>query len=226
MILLGKEWERPLAGFLSSPRMGSLMGRVDQAYKTQTVYPPRCQLFRALELTPYSQVKAVILGQDPYHRPGRADGLAFSVPIGVDPPPSLRSIFQELEADLPIKMPAHGCLEQWAENGVLLLNTILTVEAGKAKSHQGLGWEFTDTILEALNRREEPVAFLLWGGSARRKKGLVTNRRHLVLEAAHPSPRSAYRGFFGCRHFSQAARFLESQGSVLSWALPGCKEEI
>lgn len=221
MILLGNDWQDELDKFLSVSTMGRIMARANAAYQNGDVYPPRPLLFRALELTPFSKVRAVILGQDPYHGPGQANGLAFSVPRGVRIPPSLRNIYKELEADCGISPPAHGDLTAWAENGVLLLNTILTVRAGTANSHRKLGWEtFTDAVIGALNSRKEPVAFLLWGASAREKNALITNPDHLVLEAAHPSPLSAHQGFFGCRHFSKASEFCQKYGEPLCWKLP------
>ena len=221
MILLGNDWQDELDKFLSVSTMGRIMARANAAYQNGGVYPPRPLLFRALELTPFSKVRAVILGQDPYHGPGQANGLAFSVPRGLRIPPSLRNIYKELEADCGISPPSHGDLTAWAENGVLLLNPVLTVRAGMANSHRKLGWEtFTDAVIGALNSREEPVAFLLWGASAREKKALITNPAHLVLEAAHPSPLSAHQGFFGCRHFSKASEFCQKYGEPLCWKLP------
>ena len=221
MILLGNDWQDELDKFLSVSTMGRIMARANAAYQNGGVYPPRPLLFRALELTPFSKVRAVILGQDPYHGPGQANGLAFSVPRGLRIPPSLRNIYKELEADCGISPPSHGDLTAWAENGVLLLNTVLTVRAGMANSHRKLGWEtFTDAVIGALNSRKEPVAFLLWGASAREKKALITNPDHLVLEAAHPSPLSAHQGFFGCRHFSKASEFCQKYGEPLCWKLP------
>lgn len=178
----------------------------------RVVHPGEDALFRALELTPPAAVKVVILGQDPYHGPGQAHGLAFSVSPGVPPPPSLRNIQKELEADLGIPAPAHGCLEAWARRGVLLLNTVLSVEEGNAGSHRGRGWEsFTDAVIEAVNAGP-PAAFLLWGAPAGAKAALVDRGRHLVLTAPHPSPLSAYRGFLGCRHFSLANAWLGARG--------------
>ncbi len=176
------------------------------------VHPGEARLFHALELTPPAAVKVVILGQDPYHGPGQAHGLAFSVSPGVSPPPSLRNIYKELETDLAIPAPAHGCLEAWARRGVLLLNTALSVEEGSAGSHRGRGWEgFTDAVIEAANEGP-PAVFLLWGASAGTKAALLDHDRHLVLTAPHPSPLSAYRGFFGCRHFSRANGWLRAHG--------------
>ena len=178
-------------------------------------------IFNALRYTPYHEVKAVILGQDPYHGPGQAHGLCFSVQPGVQPPPSLLNIFQELQSDLGITPPAGGTLTKWAERGVLLLNTTLTVRRGQANSHRNIGWTtFTDHVIQKLNEHERPVVFLLWGGNARSKKSLITAPQHLVLECAHPSPLSAFNGFLGCRHFSKCNAFLERNGvEPIDWDL-------
>ncbi len=191
-------------------------------YSTKTIYPEQWDIFAALRHTPYQQVRVVILGQDPYHGPNQAHGLAFSVQPGVPTPPSLRNIFQELARDLALKIPDNGCLRHWAEQGVLLLNTVLTVRAGQAGSHRGRGWEeFTTAVIEKLNAREKPAVFLLWGRQAQSKAALLTNGRHLVLKAAHPSPLSAFRGFFGCRHFSQTNSFLVKAGyEPIDWQIP------
>ena len=178
-------------------------------------------LFNALRFTPCSQVKAVIIGQDPYHGPGQAHGLSFSVQKGVPIPPSLQNIFKELQDDLGVQPPHHGCLEAWARNGVLLLNNVLTVRAGQPNSHKGIGWEtFTDDVIKILNERDQPIVFLLWGANARAKQPLLTNPNHLVLTAPHPSPLSAYSGFFGCRHFSKATHFLNQHGVTMDWRIP------
>jgi uracil-DNA glycosylase len=186
------------------------------------VYPPHDEVFAALHLTPFREVKAVILGQDPYHGRGQAHGLCFSVRHGVQPPPSLQNIFKELEADLGISPPDHGCLDAWARQGVLLLNASLTVRAGRAASHQGKGWEtFTDEVLRAVNTKPERVVFILWGASARRKKALIDTSRHVIIESAHPSPLSASNGFFGSRPFSRAnAALVEAGREPIDWALP------
>jgi uracil-DNA glycosylase len=182
----------------------------------KTIYPPREQWLAALELTPLDQVRIVILGQDPYHGPGQAHGLAFSVQRGVKVPPSLVNIYKELESDLGLPRPTHGNLTHWAQQGVLLLNNALTVEAGKAGSHQKRGWEhFTDAVIAAVAAQDKPVVFMLWGSHAPKKAARIPalgTGRHLVLQAPHPSPLSAYTGFFGCRHFSQANAFLEAHG--------------
>ena len=174
-----------------------------------------------LRHTSYSDVRAVILGQDPYHGAGQAHGMCFSVKKGTPLPPSLQNIFKELKADLGIDPPNHGELTQWADNGVLLLNTVLTVREGQANSHRGMGWEhFTDRVIQLLNERQQPIVFLLWGGNARSKANLITNPQHLVLQCAHPSPLSAYNGFFGCRHFSKTNEFLTQHGmQPINWKL-------
>lgn len=191
----------------------------------RAIYPAGRDMFRALDLTPLSSVRVVILGQDPYHGPGQAHGLAFSVRPGVRIPPSLQNIFKELRDDLGIAPSRHGLLDHWAQQGVLLLNSVLSVEAGQAASHQGQGWEaFTDAVVDLVARRPEPNVFLLWGAHAQRKAASVETvggGRHLVLRAAHPSPLSAHNGFFGCRHFSRANAFLEQHGrGPIDWALP------
>lgn len=191
-------------------------------YKTRTIYPDMYDIFNAMHYTPYDKVKVVILGQDPYHGPRQAHGLSFSVLPGVEPPPSLVNIFKELESDLGCKVPNHGCLRHWAEQGVLLLNTVLTVREYQANSHQGIGWEeFTDRIITLLNQRKEPMVFLLWGRPAQRKQSMITNPNHLVITSPHPSPLSAYRGFFGSRPFSKANDFLRKHGmEPIDWQLP------
>ena len=190
-------------------------------YSHGKVYPSMYDIFNSLKYTPYEKVKAVIIGQDPYHGAGQAHGLCFSVKKGVQPPPSLQNIFKELYNDLGIQPPSHGELTQWAEQGVLLLNTVLTVREGKPNSHKGKGWEqLTDAVIRKLNDRERPIAFILWGGNARSKAPLITSPQHAVFQAAHPSPLSAYNGFFGCRHFSAVNRFLEQNGiEPINWQI-------
>ena len=185
------------------------------------IYPPQQDIFNALKLTPYETVKVVIIGQDPYHGPHQAHGLAFSVREGVRPPPSLPNIFIELNNDLKIPKPHHGCLEKWANQGVLLLNTILTVEAGKPQSHENIGWQqFTDTVIKSLNDHPHPLVFLLWGAHAQRTGLLINSLRHHILKAPHPSPFSANRGFFGCHHFSKANALLKQEGlEEIDWSL-------
>ena len=190
-------------------------------YSSASIFPEMNSIFNAFKYTPYEDVRAVILGQDPYHGAGQAHGLCFSVKKGVQKPPSLVNIFKELQSDLGIEPANHGELTQWAQNGVMLLNSVLTVREGVAGSHRGKGWEiFTDKAISLLNERESPVVFLLWGGYARAKKSLITNKRHLVLECAHPSPLSAYNGFFGCKHFSKCNDFLRSIGKEeINWKI-------
>ncbi len=186
------------------------------------IYPPGKQIFNALDSTPFDRVRVVILGQDPYHGPGQAHGLCFSVQPGVKVPPSLVNIYREIESDLGIAPPRHGYLQSWAEQGVLLLNAVLTVERGQAGSHQGKGWErFTDTVVELLNEEREGLVFMLWGNYAKQKGAVINRRKHLVLNAPHPSPLSAHQGFLGCRHFSQANQYLEDHGQPpIDWSVP------
>lgn len=188
----------------------------------KAIFPKGSEWFRALDLTPLEQVRVVILGQDPYHGAGQAHGLCFSVQPGVRPPPSLVNIYKELESDLGIQPRRHGFLEHWAKQGVLLLNSVLTVEMGRAASHRERGWEkFTDRIVREVNAKSDPVVFMLWGSYAQKKAAFVDTSTHLVLKAAHPSPLSAHGGFLGCRHFSKANAFLESRGlAPIEWALP------
>ena len=190
--------------------------------RRKIIFPPGKQIFHAFNTTPFEQVKVVILGQDPYHGPNQAHGLCFSVVPGVSPPPSLINIFKEIEDDLGIPAPKHGCLQSWAEQGVLLLNSTLTVERARAGSHQGKGWEtFTDRVIEVLNEHREGLVFMLWGSYAQNKGALINQQKHRVLKSPHPSPLSAHRGFFGNRHFSQANEYLERQGlTPIQWQLP------
>ena len=221
MVHLGNDWDEILAGEFQKEYYLRLRQILKQEYCTQTIYPSMYDLFNALRFTPCSQVKAVIIGQDPYHGPGQAHGLSFSVQKGVPIPPSLQNIFKELQDDLGVQPPHHGCLEAWARNGVLLLNNVLTVRAGQPNSHKGIGWEtFTDDVIKILNERDQPIVFLLWGANARAKQPLLTNPNHLVLTAPHPSPLSAYSGFFGCRHFSKATHFLNQHGVTMDWRIP------
>lgn len=194
---------------------------VENEYQHKTIFPPRQNIFRALNLCDYDDVKVVILGQDPYHELHQANGLAFSVYPGVKVPPSLVNIYKELQSDLNTTIPNHGDLTKWAKQGVLLLNNVLTVEQGKANSHAGIGWEtFTLNIVKALNQREKPLVFILWGNNARSKKQYIDTTKHLVLESAHPSPLSAHRGFFGSRPFSRANQFLVSNGMTpIDWQI-------
>ena len=221
MVNIGNDWDSLLqAEFLKAYYL-KLREFLKHEYSTKMIYPEMQNIFQALKTTAFSDVKIVILGQDPYHGAGQAHGMCFSVQEGVPKPPSLVNIFKELETDLGIPKSTSGYLVPWAQQGVLLLNTVLTVRAGEANSHKGKGWEFlTDRIIQLLNEHEQPVVFLLWGANARNKKALLTNPRHLVLETVHPSPLSAYNGFFGCKHFSQANNFLIQQGrQAVSWKL-------
>ncbi|MBP0984227.1 MAG: uracil-DNA glycosylase [Oscillospiraceae bacterium] len=221
MMRIGNEWDALLADEIKKDYYLRLREFLKKEYSTRTIYPPMNDIFNALRRTSYSDVKAVILGQDPYHGAGQAHGMCFSVKKGTPPPPSLQNIFKELKSDLGIDPPNHGELTAWADSGVLLLNTVLTVREGAANSHKGMGWEqFTDRIIQLLNQREQPMVFLLWGGNARAKAGLITNPNHLVLQCAHPSPLSAYNGFFGCRHFSKTNEFLKQHGiEPINWKL-------
>lgn len=221
MVNLGNEWDELLAEEFKKDYYLRLRATLAREYKTRTIYPDMYDIFNALRYTSYSQVKAVILGQDPYHGEGQAHGLCFSVKKGVQPPPSLQNIFKEIQNELGIAPPNHGELTQWAKDGVLLLNTALTVRAGQANSHRGLGWEtFTDRVIALLNERQTPMVFLLWGANARQKKALITNPGHLVLTCAHPSPLSAYNGFFGCGHFKECNDFLVSKGiAPVNWEI-------
>jgi uracil-DNA glycosylase len=222
-IKLEESWKTRLISVLEGPRMQALSAFL-RAEKTagKAIYPPGSQIFAALDSTPFDEVKVVILGQDPYHGPGQAHGLCFSVAPGVAVPPSLLNIFKEISRDLDLPRPLHGCLSSWARQGVLLLNAVLTVEHGHAGAHQGKGWEeLTDACIEALNREREGLVFLLWGSHAQAKGRLIDNRRHLVLKAPHPSPLSAHRGFLGCGHFSRCNRYLEENGrGPVDWSLP------
>ena len=207
-------WKTRLAGQFAAPHMKTLSRFLrDEKAAGKRIYPPGGQIFRAFELTPFDNVKVVILGQDPYHGAGQAHGLSFSVAHGVMPPPSLQNIYKELQADLGLAHPGHGNLENWARQGVLLLNACLTVQDGRAGSHQGKGWEpFTDAVIAALNRERQNLVFILWGRKAEDKGAVIDRERHLVLTSAHPSPLSASSGFFGSRPFSTTNSYLESHG--------------
>lgn len=222
MEIFHNDWAEYLNDELQQPYYRELRAFLINEYRTQVIYPDMYAIFNALHYTSYAATKVVILGQDPYHGPGQAHGLSFSVQPGVAPPPSLVNIFKELATDLGCRMPNNGCLKPWAEQGVLLLNAVLTVRAHQANSHQGRGWEtFTDRIIELLNEREKPLAFILWGGPARRKKAMITNPRHFIVESPHPSPLSASSGFFGSRPFSRVNGFLESVGEQpIDWQIP------
>ena len=223
VVKLDESWRIPLAEEFASPYMTVLKAfLVAEKAAGKRIFPKGSEWFRALDLTPLDQVRVIILGQDPYHGPGQAHGLCFSVPQGVRPPPSLINIFKELESDLGLRRPNHGHLEHWARQGVLLLNSVLTVESGLAASHKDRGWErFTDAVIRLVNAQSQPIVFLLWGSYAQKKAAFVDGTRHLILKAAHPSPLSAHNGFLGCKHFSQANAFLEAQGqSAIDWSLP------
>jgi uracil-DNA glycosylase len=226
-VKLHPSWLGPLQGEFDDPYMAALSTflRGEKA-AGKAIFPAGSEWFRALDLTPLENVRVVILGQDPYHGPGQAHGLCFSVRPGVRPPPSLVNIYKEMETDLGITRAPHGFLDHWAQQGVLLLNSVLTVQSGMAASHQGRGWErFTDAVIRLVNAQPHPVVFLLWGSYAQKKAAFVDSidrgGRHLVLKAAHPSPLSAHSGFFGCRHFSKANAFLKEHGQKpIDWALP------
>ncbi len=227
MAQLTGEWAKALSGEFRQPYYAKLYRTVLAEYQTKRVFPPPDEMFRAFHLTPLECVKVVILGQDPYHGDGQADGLCFSVRKDVEIHPSLENIYKELHDDLGCDIPDNGCLEKWARQGVLLLNTVLTVRAHQAFSHQGIGWEnFTDAVIHVLSEQERPIVYLLWGRPARQKASMLSNPRQLVLEAAHPSPLSAYRGFFGCRHFSKANEFLVRSGvEPVDWQIENIGEK-
>ena len=220
------DWNPKLRAHLDAPYFADLQKFVSEERRRHTVYPPHDLVFNALHTTSFERTRVVILGQDPYHGEGQAHGLCFSVRPGVAIPPSLRNIFLELKSDLGIEPATHGCLTSWAEQGVLMLNATLTVRAGQAGSHQGKGWEtFTDGVLEQVAAKEDPVVFVLWGASARKKRPLVSRPHHLVLEAPHPSPLSAHTGFFGSRPFSRInAALAEAGRTVIDWSLPPLPE--
>jgi uracil-DNA glycosylase len=222
-IRLEASWKARLEDYLRRPDMQALAAflRAEKA-SGKRIYPPGPAIFSAFEHTPFDAVRVVVLGQDPYHGPGQAHGLCFSVRPGVRVPPSLENIFKEIQRDLGIARPDHGCLTPWADRGVLLLNSVLTVEEGRAGAHQGKGWEgFTDAAIAALDREREGLVFLLWGSYAQRKGALIDRSRHCVLTSVHPSPLSAHRGFLGCGHFSAANHYLESHGHApIDWSLP------
>ena len=218
---LAGEWLEALKEEFGKDYYKNLFQKVNEEYKTQLIFPPADDIFNAFHFTPLNQVKVVILGQDPYHNDGQAHGLCFSVKKGVGIPPSLVNIYKELHDDLGCYLPNNGYLEKWARQGVLLLNTVLTVRAHQANSHRNLGWEkFTDAVIQAVNAQERPIVYLLWGKPAQSKIPMLTNPKHLILKAPHPSPLSAHRGFFGCRHFSQANEFLQKNGvEPIDWQI-------
>ena len=207
--MIGNDWDEVLESEFKKDYFYNLLKFVQGEYARKTIYPSKKEVFKAFRYTPYKNVKVVILGQDPYHGEGQAEGLSFSVPKGIKKPPSLVNIFKELETDLGCKMPESGSLVPWARQGVLLLNTVLTVIKDQAASHKDIGWEvFTDEVIKKINEKEEPVVFILWGSYARSKKKYITNKHHLIIESAHPSPLSAYNGFFGSKPFSRTNEFL------------------
>ncbi len=221
MAAIDNDWLPAVNAEFKKPYYADLYKFVKEEYSRVAVFPPADEIFSALHLTPLSKVKVVIIGQDPYHNVGQAHGLCFSVRPEVEIPPSLVNIYKELQSDLGCKIPNNGYLVKWAEQGVLLLNTVLTVRAHQANSHQGKGWEqFTDAIIRAVNAEDRPIAYLLWGRPAQSKMSMLTNPKHKVFTAPHPSPLSAHRGFFGCKHFSQANAFLEENGLVpIDWQI-------
>lgn len=222
MVNFGNDWDKLLEDEFKKDYYLKLRQFLANEYKTQRIFPGMYDIFNAMKLTSYNDVKAVIIGQDPYHGEGQAHGLSFSVKKGVVPPPSLVNIFKEIKSDVGIDNSGkHGELTKWAKNGVLLLNSVLTVRANSPKSHQGMGWEiFTDDVIKLLNLREKPMVFLLWGRDAKNKAKLITNPNHCILMSAHPSPLSAYNGFFGCKHFSKANEFLVSKGiEPIDWSI-------
>ena len=213
MLIIGNDWDEVLRPLLNSELYADIRTFLKKEYSERIIYPPMNDIFNAFKYTPYSSVKVVILGQDPYHGEGQAHGLCFSVKEGVQPPPSLVNIFKELQSDIGISTPPNGCLTKWAKQGVMLLNTTLTVREANANSHSKCGWQdFTDEVIKLLAKREQPMVFLLWGANARSKKKFIDINKHLVLESVHPSPLSAYNGFFGCKHFSKANAFLRANG--------------
>ena len=222
MSMIDNDWLPCVQGEFKKPYYRELYQFIRQEYNTHVIYPPADDIFNAFHFTPLSKVKVLILGQDPYHGEHQAHGLCFSVlPDQPEIPPSLQNIYKELETDVGCYIPNNGYLKKWADQGVLLLNTVLTVRAHQAGSHQGKGWEqFTDAIIEAVNAQDRPVVYLLWGKPAQSKIPMLTNPKHLILKALHPSPLSAYRGFFGCRHFSQTNEFLQSHGiEPIDWQI-------
>ena len=215
------DWQQPLEVEFKKPYYKDLYKKVLEEYRSRQIFPNPDDIFNAFHLTPLKDVKVVILGQDPYHNDGQAHGLCFSVKPDVEVPPSLVNIYKELQDDLGCRIPNNGYLVKWAKQGVLMLNTVLTVRAHQANSHRGIGWEqFTDAVIRAVDAQDRPIVFLLWGRPAQMKKSMLHNPKHLILEAPHPSPLSAYRGFFGCKHFSQANEFLKEHGiEPIDWQI-------
>ena len=221
MVQFNNSWDILLKDEFEKPYYLNLRKFLVQEYKSQTIYPNMNDIFNALKYTDYKDVKVVILGQDPYHQPNQAHGLCFSVKKGVNPPPSLQNMYKEIYAEYGYPIPEHGELTYWAEQGVLMLNNVLTVRESQPNSHKGMGWEiFTDNVISLLNLRPEPMVFLLWGANARAKKKIITNPNHLVLESAHPSPLSAYNGFFGNGHFKKTNEFLkQNKMTEIDWQI-------
>ena len=221
MVNLGNDWDEILADEFSKPYYLNLREFLKKEYSSRRIYPNMNDIFNALKASSFEKTRVVIIGQDPYHGAGQAHGLCFSVKRPVEPPPSLKNMYKELESDIGFKIPDHGELTKWAEQGVLMLNTVLTVREGAANSHKGMGWElFTDRVISELNRKETPVVFLLWGANARKKAEVITNPIHKKLITVHPSPLSAYNGFFGCRHFSKCNEILVSSGQEpIDWQI-------
>ena len=217
--MIGNDWDEILGEEFEKPYFNDLIDFLKKEYQTKVIYPPREEIFAALKLTSFADTRVVIIGQDPYHGKGQAHGLCFSVKDGVKPPPSLKNIFKELEDDVGRPISNCGELSYWAKQGVLMINTVLTVREGEPTSHKGMGWEiFTDSVIEKLNQKDTPVVFLLWGAHAEKKARLITNPLHQKLVSGHPSPLSAYRGFFGCRHFSKTNNILTDNGmSPIKW---------
>ena len=220
-MFIHNDWDLILKQEFEQSYMKELFNQLHQQYETEVVYPPKNEVFHAFQLTPYSEIKVVILGQDPYHGPNQANGLSFSVEVGTKFPPSLRNIFNELVEDIKCEYPSSGDLSSWAKQGVLLLNTTLTVKESQPMSHTGMGWErFTDVVLSKINKKSTPVVFILWGKHAQSKKKLINQSKHFVIESAHPSPLSARRGFFGSHPFSKTNTFLISKGlTPINWSL-------
>ena len=225
MAMISNDWLEAVGNEFHNPYYSGLYRFIQEEYSTHVVYPPADDIFNAFHFTPLKDVKVLILGQDPYHEEGQAHGLAFSVLTGQEIPPSLVNIYQELHDDLGCRIPDNGYLKKWADQGVLLLNTVLTVRAHQANSHQGKGWEkFTDAIIQAVNAQDRPIVCMLWGRPAQSKKPMLTNPKHLILEAPHPSPLSAYRGFFGCKHFSRCNDYLVNNGlQPIDWQIENVK---
>ena len=226
MEIFHNDWADLLRDEMAKPYYRELRQFLISEYRTRQIFPDMYSIFNALHYTSYADTKVVILGQDPYHGDGQAHGLSFSVQPGIESPPSLINIFKELSTDLGCTVPNNGCLKPWAEQGVLLLNTVLTVRAHQANSHKNIGWEtFTDAAIEVLAGLDRPLVFILWGGQARRKKSMITNPKHLIIESAHPSPLSAYNGFFGSRPFSRCNEYLISQGiTPIDWSGTAAQE--